>query len=165
MSLIDIFFGVFLIYGFYKGLKNGLFVEFASLVSFFIGIYIAVKFSYIVGNVIGDGTSKSVKVFAFVLTLILVIIGIYFLAKLLSKVASFVFLGWLNKLGGAVFAVLKMVLLLGIVLSLFQKVNFDDALISKETQEKSLFFNPILKTSEFMLPVLTNWFKDLRAKA
>lgn len=165
MSLIDIFLGVFLIYGLYKGLKNGLFVEFASLVSFFIGIYIAVKFSYIVGNAIGDGTSKSVKVFAFVLTLILVIIGIYFLAKILSKVASFVFLGWLNKLGGAVFAVLKMVLLLGIVLSLFQKVNFDDALISKETQEKSLFFNPILKTSEFMLPVLTNWFKDLRAKA
>ena len=165
MDFIDIVFAVLLGFSVFKGLKNGLFVEFASLVSFFIGIYIAVKFSYIVGNAIGDGTSKSVKVFAFVLTLIIVIIAIYFFAKVLSKVASFVFLGWLNKLGGAVFAVLKMILLLGIILSLFQKVNFDNVLISKETQEKSMFFNPILKTSEFMLPVLTNWFKDLRAKS
>jgi membrane protein required for colicin V production len=47
---------------------------------------------------------------------------------------------------------------------LFQKVNINDALVSKETQEKSLFFNPILKTSEFMLPVLTDWFKDLKEK-
>ena len=162
MSLIDIFLGFFLIYGFYKGLKNGLFIEFASLISFFIGIYIAVKFSYIVGNAIGDGASKSVKVFAFVLTLILVIIGIYFLAKLLSKMASFVFLGWLNKLGGAFFSVLKIILMLGIFLSLVEKVNFDNVIISKETQEKSFFFNPILKTSEFMLPVLSNWFEDLR---
>ena len=164
MSLIDIYLGFFLIYGLYKGLKNGLFVELASLISFFIGIYVAVKFSYFVANIIGDGNSKSVKVFAFVLTLILVIIGIYFLAKLLSKIASFVFLGWLNKLGGAVFAVLKMILILGIVLNLVQKVNFDDVIISKDTQEKSLFFNPILKTSEFMLPVLTNWFTDLNKK-
>jgi membrane protein required for colicin V production len=73
-----------------------------------------------------------------------------------------VFLGWLNKLGGAVFAIFKTILLLGIVLSLFQKVNIDNALISKETQDKSLFFNPILETSTFILPVLTDWFADLK---
>jgi membrane protein required for colicin V production len=73
-----------------------------------------------------------------------------------------VFLGWLNKLGGIVFGLLKTILILGIVLSLFQKVNYKNALVSKETQEKSLFFNPILKTSEFLLPVVSKWFTDLR---
>ena len=86
------------------------------------------------------------------------------LAKVFSKIASFVFLGWLDKLGGAIFAVLKTVLLLGIVLGLFQKVNINDAIISKETQNKSLLFNPILKTSKVLLPVLTDWFKDLKIK-
>ena len=90
-------------------------------------------------------------------------IAIHLLAKVFSKIADFVFLGWLNKLGGAFFAILKTTLLLGIVLSLFQKVNIDNALVSKETQENSIFFNPILKTSEFMLPVLTDWFKDLKS--
>ena len=162
MGFIDIVLGALLVFGLIRGLRNGLFVELASLISFFVGIYIAVKFSYVVGAFIGD--SKSAKVAAFVITLILVVVGIHMLAKVFSKIASTLFLGWLNKLGGAFFAVIKTTLLLGVVLSLFQKVNFNNALISKDTQEKSLFFNPILKTSEVMLPVLSDWFKDLRSK-
>jgi membrane protein required for colicin V production len=156
-----------LVFGLYKGLKNGLFVELASLISFFVGIYIAVKFSYIVGNMLGDSitsSAKTGKVIAFVITLAAVVVGIHLLAKVFSSIASTLFLGWLNKLGGAVFAVLKTTLLLGVVLSLFQKVNVNNMIISKETQESSVLFNPILKTSEVLLPVLTNWFKDLKGK-
>jgi len=162
MSYIDIILGSLLVFGLIRGVKNGLFVELASLISFFIGVYIAVKFSYLVGGFIGD--SKSAKVFAFVITLIAVVVGIHLLAKLFSKIASFVFLGWLNRLGGAVFATLKTILFLGIILSLFQKVNIDDAIISKETQKNSIFFNPVMKTSEILLPVLTDWFTDLKEK-
>jgi membrane protein required for colicin V production len=162
MSSLDIVLAVFLVYGLIRGLKNGLFVELASLVSFFIGIYIAVKFSYLIANIIGDGTSKTVKVAAFLVTLVLVVVGIYLLAKVFSTIASTLFLGWLNRLGGAFIGVLRITLLLGIVLSLFQKVNFDNIIISKETQEKSLFFNPIVKTSELFFPVLKEWFEGLR---
>ena len=92
-------------------------------------------------------------------------VAIHLLAKMLTGVASFAFLGWLNTLGGGFFAVIKTVLLLGVVLSLFQKVNLNNMLISKETQENSLLFNPILKTSEFLFPVLTDWFTDLKESA
>lgn len=137
----------------FKGFKNGLIVELASLLSLYIGIYVAVKFSSVVGNALGDtlSTSKTGKVIAFVLTFLAVVIGIHYLAKALSKIASIVFLGWLNKMGGVVFGLLKTVLIVGIVLSLFQKVNYKNALVSKETQDKSLFFHPILKTSDFLL--------------
>ena len=160
MSYIDIVLGVFLIYGLIRGIKNGLFVELASLISFFIGIYIAVKFSYVVGGFIGD--SKTAKVAAFVITFVFVVVGVHLLAKVFSKVASFVFLGWLNRLGGAVFAIIKTVLFLGIILSLFQKVNIENTFISKETQSNSILFNPIMKTSEVLLPVLTGWFNSLK---
>lgn len=165
MGIIDIVLGVLLVFGLYKGLKNGLFVELASLISFFVGIYVAIKFSYVVANILANNVSwspKSVQVAAFVVTLAAVVVGVHLLAKFFSGIASFVFLGWLNKLGGAVFATLKTVILLGIVLSLFQKVNVNDMIISKETQENSVLFNPILKTSEILLPVLTDWFKDLK---
>jgi membrane protein required for colicin V production len=158
MGFIDIILGAFLVFGLIRGLRNGLIIEFASLISFFVGIYIAVKFSSLLGD------SKTAKVIAFVIVLILVVFGIRLLAKILSKIASTLFLGWLNKLGGAVFATLRTALFLGVILGLFQKVNINYALISKETQENSFFFNPILKTSEFMLPVLTDWFKDLKSK-
>ena len=160
MSYIDIFLGVLLGFGIFKGIKNGLIVEFASLVSFFVGIYIAVKFSSVVGSFIGD--SKSFKVVAFVVTFILVLVGIHLLAKVFSKIASALFLGLINTIGGGIFGALKTALILGVILSLFLKVNINDTIISKETQESSLFFNPILKTSEFMLPVLSEWFVNLK---
>jgi membrane protein required for colicin V production len=160
MDFIDIVFAVLLGWGAFRGLRNGLFVELASLISFVVGIYMAIKFSYLIGGFIGDG--KTAKVVAFVVTLIIVVVAIHLLAKVFSKIASFVFLGWLNKLGGAVFAVFKTILLLGIVLNLLQKVNVNDALISKETQDKSMFFTPILETSAFVLPVVTDWFADLK---
>lgn len=164
MVFIDVFLGVFLVYGLYKGFKNGLIIELASLISLFVGLYIAVKFSGVVGSALGSGISESKtgKVIAFVVTFFLIVVGIHFLAKLLSKIVSIVFLGWLNTLGGIVFSLLKTVLILGVVLSLFQKVNYEDALLSKETQEASVFFNPVLKTSEFLLPVVTDWFDKLK---
>ena len=164
MVFIDVFLGVFLVYGVYKGFKNGLIIELASLISLFVGLYIAVKFSGVVGSALGSGISESKtgKVIAFVVTFFLIVVGIHFLAKLLSKIVSIVFLGWLNTLGGIVFSVLKTVLILGVVLSLFQKVNYENALLSKETQEASVFFNPVLKTSEFLLPVVTDWFDKLK---
>ncbi len=81
MAFIDIVLGVFLIFGLIRGLRNGLIIEFASLISLFIGIYLAVKFS----SVLGD--SKMAKVTAFVIILIMVVMGIHLLAKVLSKVA------------------------------------------------------------------------------
>ena len=92
-------------YGIFKGIKNGLIVELASLVSFFVGIYIAVKFSSVVGSFIGD--SKSSKVVAFVVTFILVLVGIHLLAKVFSKIASALFLGLINTIGGGIFGALK----------------------------------------------------------
>ncbi len=160
MAFIDIVFIILLGWAAFRGLRNGLFVELASLISFVVGVYLAIKFSYLVGGFIGEG--KTAKVIAFVVVLIAVVVAIHLLAKVFSKFASFVFLGWLNKLGGAVFAVFKTILLLGIVLNLFQKVNIDDALISKETQDESMFFTPILETSAFVLPILTDWFADLK---
>ncbi len=156
MGFIDIVLGALLVFGLIRGLRNGLIVEFASLISFFVGIYLAVKFS----SVLGD--SKTAKVTAFVIILIIVILGIHLLAKTLSKIASAMLLGGLNKIGGAVFGTLRTALFLGVILSLFQKVNINNTLVSKETQAKSIFFNPILKTSEFMFPVLSNWFTDLK---
>lgn len=167
MSIIDIFLGAFLAFAFYKGWKNGLFVELASLISYFVGIFLAIKFSYLIQGSIGSifgWSEKTAKVAAFVITLLVVIIGIHFLAKVFTKMASFAFLGWLNTLGGAVFASLKAVLILGIVLSIVLKINVNELLISKKTQNESVFFNPVLKTSEAMLPFLKDWFEDLKSK-
>lgn len=168
MGIIDIALGALLVFGFYKGFKNGLFVELASLVAFFVGIFIAIKFSYIVAGIFEKNVSwspKTIQVVAFVITLGIVVLLIHLAAKLLSGLASFAFLGWANTLAGGAFGAIKTALLIGVVLNLFQKVNINDMLVSKETQESSLLFNPCMKTAETLLPVLGDWFTDLKEKA
>lgn len=164
MTFFDLIITLLVLMAAIRGWRNGLFVEIASLVSFIIGIYIAVKFSGFVANALGDSVSSSVKttkVVAFIVVLVVVVIGIHLLAKVFSGIASFVFLGWLNKLGGVVLAVIKTLLLLGVVFGLFQKVNPNGLLVSKETQEKSFYFKPVLELSEVLLPVVSDWFKEI----
>lgn len=163
MNVMDIILATFIVFGLYKGLRNGLFIELASLVSFFVGVYIAIKFSYLmVAYFPSTWSSKTIKLVAFISTLLLIMIGLYQLAKVLSKIANFAYLGWLNTLGGALFGSLKTILFIGIVLGMIQKINFNNLIISKKTQTDSLLFDPILSTTTTLVPVLTNWLSDLK---
>lgn len=161
---MDIIFGAFLLFGLYIGLKNGLFVELASIVSFFIGLFIAYKFSYFMRAILEDHVSwdpNTIQICAFIITLLLVVIGIHLLAKIFTKIADFAFLGWLNRLAGGFVALLKAIILLGILLVLIEKINIDNAIISKEKQEASFFYRPIVVTTNWLLPFLANWLEKV----
>lgn len=165
MNVVDLVLGAFLAFALFKGLRNGLFIELASLAAFLVGIYCAIKFSYLMISFFPISYSpKTIKIVAFIATLLIVIIGVHLLAKLLSKLASFAFVGWLNKLGGAVFAALKTAILLGIMLNFVEKLNYNDLLISSKNRHKSALYYPILNTSNAVLPILKNWFVDLKNK-
>jgi len=161
MTFIDIIIGALLGYALFKGIKNGLFVELASLVSLLIGIYVAVKFSAMMSAAISSFVKwnpYTIQIVAFVLTFILVVIGIYMLGKFFTGIANFAYLGWINSLGGGVFRVLKAVLIISIFLTVFEKINYHNFLAKKETLDRSLFFNPIQKTAGFIFPSLENWY-------
>ncbi len=167
MSFLDVVFGVLLVYGLCQGFRNGFFVELASFVSLILGIYFAVKFSFLVKEILAGfvrWNPKMIQIIAFILTFILIVVAISLLAKFLTKTANFAQLGWINKLGGGVFRVLKTVLIISIVLNLFEKINFDNTFAKKETLNKSLFYHPIQKTARFMYPSIEKWYDGLRKK-
>jgi membrane protein required for colicin V production len=165
MSFFDIIIGGLLCYSLYKGIRNGLFVELASLLSLILGIYIAIKFSSVVKDFISSWlhwNPYTVQIFAFILTFIAVVIGIYMLGKFLTNVADFAFLGWINSLGGGFFRVLKTVLIMSIFLTIFEKMNYHNYLAKKETLDKSIFFNPIQKVAGFIFPSIEKWYDKAR---
>ncbi len=166
MSFIDIVFAVLLGFAVYKGLKNGLFVEVASFVTLLLGIYLAIKFSNLVGAIFtGFAPSwnpKYIEITAFIITFLLVVIGIHLSAKILTKLADFAFLGWINKIAGVVFSLLKTILALSVVIFIFEKININNMLISKETQENSIFYNPIQNISKAIYPTIEDWYDSLK---
>ncbi len=168
MSFLDIILGSLLLYAAYNGLKKGLFVELASLISLVVGIFIAIKFSYLMRSIIESHVSwspKMIEVTAFGLTFLIVVIAIHTLAKLFTSIADFAYLGWLNKLGGATFSVLKTILMLSILINLFQKININNFIAKKETLNNSMFYNPIQEVSKFMYPSLNKWYEDIKTKS
>lgn len=167
MSFLDIVLGGLLCYSLYKGLRNGLFVELASLVSLILGIYIAIKFSSFVKEILAGfvhWNPKTIQVFAFIITFVLVLVGISLLAKFLTGIANFAYLGWINKLGGGVFRIIKTILIVSVFLNLFEKINFDNTFAKKETLDKSMFYRPIQKTARFFYPSIEKWYDDLKKK-
>ncbi|RYJ53133.1 CvpA family protein [Flavobacterium petrolei] len=167
MGFLDIILGVLLAFAFYKGLKNGLFVELASLVSLLAGIYFAVKFSSFIRDILMGYVKwnpNTIQVVAFILTFIAVVVLVTILGKFLTGIADFAFLGWLNKLGGGFFRVLKTVLIISIVFAVFEKINYNNILAKKETLDHSLFYNPIQKTAGYMYPSLKEWYSSLKKK-
>ena len=160
MHFIDLFLGALLVYGVVRGIWNGFFVELASLLSLLIGIWVAIKFSHVLAGFVTSVSSnaQSVKLLAFALTFILVVIGISLLAKFFTTIASFAGLGLFNKLLGGVFGLLKMTLIISISLNLFAKLNQNNLLLAQETTGKSLFYNPIRNTAALFYPTLERWF-------
>lgn len=167
MSFLDMLFGALLAFSLYKGIKNGLFVEIASFISLLLGIYIAIKFSSFMKELIMKHVSwnpNTIQVTAFILTFILVVIGVYFLAKILTGIADFAFLGWANKLGGGFFRVLKTILILSIFIALFEKINFNETFAKRETLDKSIFYNPVKKVAAFVYPSIEKWYDTFKEK-
>ena len=168
MSFLDIIVCALLVFAFYKGVVNGLFVELASLISLVLGIYFAVKFSSFMKEILMEYVKwnpNSIQIVAFILTFIVVVIVINLLGKFLTGIANFAFLGWLNKLGGGFFRVLKTVLIVSIVFSVFEKINYNNYLAKQETLDNSIFFNPIQKIAGYVFPSIKKGYEEMKKKA
>ncbi len=165
MEFLDIILGGLLIYGFIRGLWNGFFVELASLVSILLGVYIAIKFSFLMKAFLESHVAwnpKTVQILAFAFTFILVVVGVSALAKVFTTIANFAQLGLLNKLIGGFLGVLRAILIISISLNLFQKLNSRMTFVEDETLNKSIFYNPIQKISKMIYPSIEDWYQELK---
>ncbi len=160
MNYIDIILGILLIWGMIKGLSKGLFTSLASLVALVVGIYIAVHFSHVAGAYLEqyvDWSEGAMKLAAFAVTFILVVILVSLAGKLLTKIADYAALGILNKILGGVFGVLKVAFIASVIIIFVDSLNQNITIIKKETLDNSILYNPVRKLAPMVLPnVLKN---------
>jgi len=153
MSFVDIILGLLLLYGLYKGLKNGLFVEIASIVALIAGIFGAIHFSYIAGDYFSENMQwdeRLIKLTSFIITFIVIVVVVHFAGKLLTKIADFAMLGLVNKISGALFGALKVAIILGALLIFFERVNSSVGLVKSETMENSILYEPVKEIGAFV---------------
>lgn len=155
MNSFDVIIAVLLLFGFVRGLFKGLFVEVASLVALVGGVYGAIHFSSAVSAFLKTYVSweeNYTLLGAFAITFIGIVVSVSLAGKILTKIASFAALGWINKFLGGVFGCLKIALILSVALGFFMKMNNALPFVSKEQLNRSVLVEPIQKLAPLLFP-------------
>ena len=156
VNLLDIIIIIPLLLFAWGGYKKGLIIEVASLAALVLGLYMAFFFSDFAAQLLNDFfdmDQKYVAAFAFLMTFTVVIFLVITVGKIVSKFVDILLLGFLNKLAGAAFGMLKGALLLSILIFVINYFNFGNFIFKEETRQKSIFYEPI----ESIAPALYSW--------
>ena len=155
MSGLDIALGILIVGGLYKGFKRGIFVEVASLVGLILGVFGAIYFSHIIGNLLADNVDwqpKYINLVAFAATFTLITVAISLAGKMLAKFADFAGLGIINKLLGAAFGGLKVVFILSVAIMWLNDWGVSSWIFSDESKEASVLYAPVESIAPVILP-------------
>jgi len=158
MNWLDIILIIPLLWGLYKGFSKGLIIEAATLIGFGLAVWGAVKFHDFLSRWMSDSlgwTSKYLPLISFAVIFIGVILIVIGVAKLIEKFVKAVSLGFLNKLGGAVFGMLKFGLLLSILIFFLEAINKTVSFIPDETKKNSLLYEHVQKIAPMVIPGLS----------
>lgn len=153
MGFLDIAIGLLLIWGLYKGLKNGLFVEIASIIALVAGLYGAIHFSYIAGDYLArnmEWNERYINLTAFIITFIIIVLVVHIAGKFLTKIADLALLGLLNKIAGGVFGAVKVAVILGALLVFFHRANTSIQLVQEDTLNQSILYHPVREIGAFV---------------
>ncbi|MBO4230917.1 MAG: CvpA family protein [Bacteroidales bacterium] len=157
MNIIDIIIVCCCVPAVIHGLSKGFVSQAFSLVALILGVWLSFKFSNAVGEWLVtyiDLPSTVIHVIAFALIMLVVMLITHLAGKAVEGVLKVVMLGWLNKLLGIVFALLKAVLIIGLVIILFEAINNTFPIVPSKTMEESIFYGPVKDLANLIFPYL-----------
>ncbi|MCQ2271582.1 MAG: CvpA family protein [Bacteroidales bacterium] len=151
MNWLDIVILIPCIWFAYKGLKNGLIFELASILALILGVWATVRFSNTLADKLGD--SQIYKCLAFAIIFIAVLVAVHFAGKLFEKIIKLMIPGFINNLLGLIFGLMKVIIVFSVLLMFINKVDFKQAILKPETKNQSFAY----KYVEPVAPFLSNW--------
>ncbi len=155
MNWLDIVLAIPLLWFTYKGFRNGLIIELASLAALILGIYIALHFSFYAEEYLRENfevAEKYIYIISFAITFIIIAVLVYLVGKIIHKLVSIVALGILNRVAGGIFGLLKAALVLSVILYFLN--GFDPGILKAEVKERSYLYSPVESIVPMIIPRL-----------
>ncbi|MDD2382106.1 MAG: CvpA family protein [Mariniphaga sp.] len=160
MNYIDIIIGLILLVAAINGFRKGFVSELASLAALILGIWGAIEFSYITVDLIEKYFHPEhdyINIISFILTFVVIVILVHIIGSSVNKLVEAAMMGFLNKMAGLVFGIVRSALILSIILLLFDRVNKDVEIISPETTLESRLYEPVRNLAPSIFPFIKNW--------
>ena len=157
MNILDIIILICFIPALIQGVKKGFIAQVFSIVAILLGVFLSFQFSTALGVWLGqyiEGSEQMLKIVSFALILAGVMVGLTLLCKLIEGFIKFIMLGWLNKVLGVLFSMLKCALIVGLVIMTFNSLNNTFNFISEEELAKSTLYPPLKNLAYTVFPYL-----------
>ena len=154
---MDIILSICFVPALVSGIRKGFISQVVAIISIIAGVWISFEFSSAVGAWLGqyiEATENTLKLIAFIIIMIAVFVGLALAGRLLEGVINFVMLGWLNKLLGVAFALLKTGLITGLLIMLFSSLNNNLHIVSDQVLAESVLYTPLKEIAYTIFPYL-----------
>ena len=157
MNYIDAIIIIALVLGMVNGFIKGMVKEVASLAALILGIWGAIRFSGFIAAKLYDYfdlTGKYVGLISFLITFGIIVIIIHLIGLLVDKLMEAVALGFINRLLGIAFGLIKSVLIMSVVLLVLNTIDARRPFLPKEKIEQSMLYNPISDIAPAIFPII-----------
>lgn len=157
MSTPDIIILICFLPAIISGIMKGFIEQAIALVSLILGAWLAFKFSTVVSGWLQpyfEVSETVLNVISFAVIMVAVVLVLFVLSKILTGVTKLVMLGWLDRLLGLVFALLKAGLLIGIAIILFDTLNVKFEFVEEKVLDESVLYAPIRDIAYVLFPYL-----------
>lgn len=156
MNFIDI--AVLIVIGLFavKGLIRGLVMEVFTLAGLLVGYVAAIREMGTVSGFLGNHIRLPelvLNIVAFMIIFIAIVLIFRWAAGALRRIFKWSFIGWLDRGGGALFGILKGLLIASLLLMVFSAIPFSDDV--QDRKRESLLFEPVRSVA----PAVFNFVK------
>ena len=154
MNILDIITVIPILWGAFKGFKNGLLTEGGTIIGLVLGIWAAMHLSNNFTKYVQEYTSISPEyqqIAAFAITFVVVLIVCSIITRILLRYCKAINILWLDKVLGIAFGMSKYIIILAFIFFLINTVIKSYATKPIETVEKSVLFKPLANAAESCL--------------
>lgn len=160
MNFIDIILILCFIPSLINGLRKGLVAQAVAIFSIVLGVWLSFKFSSAASEWISrwiDAASPAIlNTISFILILAAVSFILFAFGKIIEASIKIIMLGWLNRLLGVIFALVKCALFLGLAIIFFNSLNETFHLVKESTLAESVMYTQLKHAANSVFPYLNN---------
>ena len=160
MNILDIILLICFVPAAIQGFQKGFISQVIAIISIIAGVWLSVQFASEVTVWLAQyiqGSEQVLKVVSCALIFIAVIAGLALLGRLVEGTVKLIMLGWLNRLLGVVFSLVKASLIVGLIIMAFCSLNNTFQFVSEDVLNQSVLFPPLKNMAYTVFPYL----KDL----
>lgn len=155
MNVLDLIILIPIGWGMYKGFSKGVVHELAQVAALVLGVLAGLYLSDWIGSGISsliNTDEQQTQLIAFLIAFLGTLALVFLIASRVENMVKSMALGIVNRILGGVFASIKFVLILSVIINFINSADAHGLFLKKETRDGSLLYRPVGAVAPLVLP-------------